>query len=397
MGVMREKILVVDDDRIIVELITILLNDRGFEVATANSGEACLRYFDTAMPDLVVMDYLMPGMDGLQALREIKRRAPTTHVIILTGRGNEEVAVELMKAGASDYLSKPFRNQNLLDRVDGVLRLRRIEQHNRELVRERERLQAEITAWNQELEHRVEEKTRELERAQAEIIQVEKLAALGHLVAGLAHEIRNPLNSINLFSQILKESLGPEGENAEFLERIQSEVERIDALLVRLLAASRPIRQQLAPVIPGEIARAEVESFLPQFKAQQIALELQIADTPSILGDREELRQIFSNLISNALHSMPSGGKLALRVGQSGESLQFVISDSGCGIPQEHLNRIFDPFFTTRTKGTGFGLSVVLRIVKTYKGRIEVESEPGAGTTFRIVLPLNDNQGEPAV
>lgn len=385
---MKERILVVDDDKIIQELIAILLRGKEYEVYTASNGEAGLRLAEELNPDLILMDYQMPEMDGLQALREIKRRNAQMYVIILTGKGSEEVAVELMKSGASDYLPKPFRNQDLIDRVENVLRIRRIELHNQLLMQERDRLVEEIAAWNRELEQRVEEKSRELELAHAEIVQVEKLATLGHLVAGLAHEIRNPLNSINLFSQILKNFFEHDPEHADFCNKIQSEVERIDDLLVRLLAASRPTLRNLVPVSLAQIAREEMDRFLPQFSSRQICLDLRIEETPLIQGDGAELRQVFSNLISNSLQALPDHGAFTIAVKSDGQRVYIDIADNGAGIPKEHLTRIFDPFFTTRTKGTGFGLSVVLRIVKTYKGKISVDSQPGEGTTFHIVLPL---------
>jgi hypothetical protein len=201
---MPNRILVVDDEAIILQLARMVLTSRGFEVLTAQSGQECLKIVSRQSPALVLLDYMMPVMDGMTTLRYLRQHHPDTYVIMLTGKGSEQIAVEVMKAGAADYILKPFKNQDLVERIENVLRIRRIEIHNRELRQERERLLNEIESWNLELERRVAEKTRELELAHAEILQAEKLAALGHVSAGMAHEIRNPLNAIGLFAQILK-------------------------------------------------------------------------------------------------------------------------------------------------------------------------------------------------
>lgn len=391
---MNELILIIDDDKVILELAAIVFRSSGYRVLCATEGRSGLQLIAEAHPDLVLLDYMMPGMDGIEVLNDITRNAPDTAVIMFTGLGNEEVAVRAMKAGAADYIVKPFRNQDLLERTRNVLRLRRSEMHNRELLAERERMQRQLEGWNLELERRVEEKSQELEAAHAEIMQVEKLATLGHIAAGLAHEIRNPLNSINLFAQILRNSDETGAESTEFLERIQSEVERIDSLVVRLLAASRSQSRMAETVQVSRIAEEAIAFFLPQITAQRVSLDQEIGETTPLFGDQEEMRQVFTNLISNALHAMPDGGRLHLKVAQAAGQILIELSDSGCGIPREDLRRIFDPFFTTRTKGTGFGLSVVLRIVKTYGGKIAVTSEPFEGTTFRIVLPLPDSAPE---
>jgi signal transduction histidine kinase len=312
---------------------------------------------------------------------------------MFTGKGSEEIAVELMKGGASDYILKPFNNQDLIERIENVLRIRRIELHNRELREERERLLREIEEWNLELERRVEEKTAELERAHAEILQAEKLAALGHLSAGMAHEIRNPLNSIGLFAQILKGGLAADAEKSSYLEKILKEVDRIDNILVQLLAASNRPRFELQTVSIAEVIDRALEACSVQVKAQGVTVRRRFLSLPPpIQADSTEIEQIFSNLFANALYEMRQGGALEVRLSHDEKEIAVDVSDSGGGIPKGNLGQIFDPFFTTKEKGTGFGLSVVLRIVKTYGGRISADSVIGEGTTFRIRFPLSFKQ-----
>jgi signal transduction histidine kinase len=357
-------------------------------VQTASDGVRALHLLEEEPVDLVLLDYMMPSKDGLEVLREIKDRFPDVAVIIFTGMGSENIAVTAMKAGAADYIIKPFRNHDLLERTASVLRSRHLELRNRELLAERERHLHEIEQWNLELERRVAEKTQELKMAHAEIIQAEKLTTLGHLAAGLTHEIRNPLNSINLFAQILKNNREAPPQSVEFLERIQSEIDRIDNLLIKLLSVSRAQSRTNSAVQVSVVAEEVLKSFQPQLEAQKIHLQKEIIATPSFNGDEEEVRQVFSNLISNALHAMPAGGELGLSVLPDQNAIQIKVSDNGCGIPLEHQARIFDPFFTTRSKGTGFGLSSVLRIIKTYNGKISLSSQPETGTTFTVLLPL---------
>jgi hypothetical protein len=386
---MREKILIVDDERMILELTSMVLSSRGFDVSIVDNAFDSYNFIECEQPALVLLDYMMPKVNGLEALKEIRARFPETYVIMFTGKGSEEVAVELMKSGAADYILKPFNNAKLVERIENVLRIRSIELRNKELVQEQERLLDEIERWNRELEERVELKTKELERAHHEILLTEKLAALGHLSAGMVHEIRNPLNSISLFAQVIRAGLENEPEMQSYSEKIISEVERIDAILVKLLSTSKRSPFQLRTIHIGDVIEKNLQPFLEQMQAQGVTLQKHLLKlTPSILADADELGQIFSNLFSNALFEMKQGGTLSVTLTHDNKEALVTVADTGGGIPEDHLNEIFDPFFTTKERGTGFGLSVVLRIVKTYAGRIDVKSEEGRGTTFQIWLPL---------
>ncbi len=384
-----EKILITDDEEVIVELATLLLKKRGFEVLSAYNGEECLRLVAEHQPSLVLLDYMMPVKNGLDTLKQIHKDYPDTYVIMFTGKGSEEVAVELMKAGAADYLQKPFANQNLQDRIDSVLQVREVEIENRLLLQEREFLQREIEEWNRELEQRVLQKSRELEQAHKEIIDSEKLAALGHIAAGMAHEIRNPLNSINLFAQILQSAPQLDAENQEYIQKISQEVERIDNILVQMLAASKTENKQHCRVDLAAVIERVLDDSLMKIQSQGVELKLDIdRQAPQIQADPLEIEQIFTNLIGNALFEMPAGGALIVSLSSDAEKLLVQVADTGPGIPQENLSRIFDPFFTTKEKGTGFGLSVVLRVVNGCGGKVSAENLPDAGACFSLELPL---------
>jgi signal transduction histidine kinase len=383
-----KTILIVDDEKINLDLTARVFRNRGFKVLTAANAPEALALVKGNNPEIVVLDYMMPEMDGFSALKEIRQRFPATYVIILTGRGSERIAVELMKAGASDYIVKPFLNQDLVERVEKVLKVREIEIHNRELLVERDSLVREIASWNRELEERVREKTNELQRVQGEIIQAEKMSTLGYLSAGMAHEIRNPLNSIGLYVQLVKGS-PDETERLECLAKIEQEIKRIDGILRKLMDAVKRPRFHLRQVSINEIVDSAIELFSSRMEMHRVSLKREYRRIPPPLqADPTELEQIFTNLFVNSIEEMTDGGVLGVVLDQDDNTIVIRVSDTGKGIPRENISRVFDPFFTTKNSGTGLGLSVVLRIVRTYNGRIEVESEEGKGAVFTVFLPV---------
>lgn len=381
------RIVVVDDDPAILELVSFLLTRRGHQVATATDVRTALELVTVQQPELVLMDYMLPDQDGLSALRTIREQFPSTYVIMFSGQGSEEIVVELMKAGAAEYLLKPFNNRTLLERVDGVLRLREIEQANRALQTERERLLLEIETWNRELQERVREKSEALQRAQTEIAQTEKLAALGYLSAGMAHEIRNPLNSIALFTQLLRQGIEDE-ELCDYLDKTLKEVDRIDGIIRRLVDAAGRSRTIHPDVQVDQVIQSALEVFSPQIEARRITVNLRCHETPPPLAaDPAELEQIFTNLFLNALEEMPHGGQLTIEVTNPEQRIVIRVTDTGGGIREELLETVFEPFFTTKSRGTGIGLPVVRRIARLYHGDVTIEQTSLHGTTFRVSFP----------
>lgn len=382
-------ILVIDDEPAICHLVDTLLTERGHRVITAGNANEGLEKLQSQQPQLVLMDYILPDRDGITLLQELKSLSPDCAVVICTGRGSEEIAVQLIKSGASEYLPKPFNPKTLADRIDGVLRLRSIELANRGLQQERERLLLEIETWNRELQSRVREKSEALQRAQAEIAQTEKLAALGYLAAGMAHEIRNPLNSISLFTQLLGQGVH-DSESQDYLDKILKEVDRIDGIIRRLVEAANRRRSAAQDVRIEQVVRDSLAIFSPQVEARQIQVTFDCPEElPSIKADTSELEQIFTNLFQNALEEIGKGGDLniGLRSG-SNNGIEIRVSDNGGGIRPEDRDAIFKPFFSTKSLGTGIGLPVAQRIARLYRGDLTVEHSSPAGTTFLVVLPV---------
>jgi signal transduction histidine kinase len=390
----KSTVLIVDDEKLNLDLISILLSNRGFGTLVASNAREALALIEAKKPELAIVDYMMPGMDGFAALKEIKRLYPDTYVIMFTGKGSEEIAVELMKAGASDYILKPFVNKDLLERVQKVLQVRKVELVNRDLLQEREKLLREIALWNRELEERVKEKTEELKKAQAEILLSEKLSTLGFFSAGMAHEIRNPLNSISLFVQLIKSGM-EDPEKIEYTEKIMKEIARIDGILRKLLDAVKRPKFEIQNVCIDQVIDHTLEFLKSRIEMQGVKVERDYrAIPPAIKADPLEVEQIFSNLFINSIEEMHGGGALSVVLDHNDRDILIRISDTGKGIPPEHLTKIFDPFFTTKKIGTGLGLSVVLRVVNTYKGKIEARDTNGNGALFCITLPLSEGNSE---
>ena len=385
------SIVVVDDDADILELVSILLSRQGYRVIAATTAADGIRQIEEQRPELALIDYMLPDMDGLSALRIVREQFPETYVIMFTGKGSEEIAVELMKAGASEYLLKPFNNRNMQERIDGVLRIREIEQANRALQSERERLLSEIETWNRDLQLRVRDKTEALQKAQAEIAQTEKLAAVGYLSAGMAHEIRNPLNSISLFTQLLKQAIDDE-ELHDYLDKTLKEVDRIDGIIRKLVDASNRSRTIVANVRIDQVIQAALDVFAPQIETLRVVVSMDCPEPPPpIRADPTELEQIFTNLFLNALEEMEPGGRLSIKIGTADSRIVVQVTDTGSGIRTDLLDAVFEPFFTTKIRGTGIGLPVVRRIARLYHGDVTVEQTSAQGTTFRVAFPVRQD------
>jgi signal transduction histidine kinase len=254
--------------------------------------------------------------------------------------------------------------------------------------------QAAIAIDNASLHESLKDQMDELERTQDQLLQAEKLSAIGQLVAGVAHELNNPLTAIVGYSQLLLETCQDE-QICEDLERIEREAQRSARIVQNLLSFARQSKMEKKPIELGDILNKTIDLLAYQLEVDNIKLLRDIAPAPMVvLGDRYQLQQVFLNLISNAHQAMRKAygaGTLTIRAYPSNlhtAQLQFV--DDGPGIPKEIIGRIFDPFFTTKDvgEGTGLGLSICLGIVQEHQGRIWPESQENHGATFTVELPL---------
>jgi len=253
---------------------------------------------------------------------------------------------------------------------------------------------AELVEWGRTLEKKVEERTQELREIQAHLIQSEKLASIGKLAAGIAHEINNPLGGILIYSHLILEETPPGRPHHENLKKIVKETTRCKDIVKGLLDFARPKEPEMSPADIPEILDRCLALMERQALFQNIRIEKSYAPAlPRVVADGAQLQQVFMNIILNAAESMNGQGTLGLRVDLDPvrNELAVEISDTGRGIKEEDKARLFEPFFTTKEvgKGTGLGLAISYGIVRKHQGSIEVQSEAGRGATFTVRLPVN--------
>ena len=260
-------------------------------------------------------------------------------------------------------------------------------------------MKSQLEQWGKTLEHKVEERTQQLITVQTQAARQQRLASVGQLAAGVAHEINNPLGGILTFASLMLEELPADSSYREDMEEIVRQAVRCRKIVAELLEFSRQREAQMASADINEV----VSRTLALLEKQALFHNINVIrdfdpEMPVTVMDESQMQQVFMNIILNAVHAMNQRGDLTIETGHDdGKQHVFVrITDTGCGIPQENREAIFDPFFTTKDpgKGTGLGLAVAARIVQAHGGRTDVESEVGQGTSFIVFLPIGAKSGD---
>jgi signal transduction histidine kinase len=416
------EVLVVEDNPDMRRLLAFLVGQE-FRVRTARNGREGLEALRERAPDVVLTDVMMPEMSGVELCAAIKGDPATAGipVVLVTSKAEREMKIEGLERGADDYVTKPFHPRELLARVRALVRLRG--------------LQAELAVRNALLEStNVELRSTlgELREAGAQLVQAERLAAVGELAAGIAHEVNNPVNyalnsmkvlrsyvedvrtvaagfaalsgeSPEALTQKLRElealraELGFD-ENVEALaelgEIVTEGLERTSRLVGDLRDFAAPGDRRSADVDVARSLRSTLQLVRHVFAEAGVALEDSIApDLAPVEGDARALNQVFLNLLKNAAEAFEGRrGRVQVCARPEGGTIVVEIRDDGPGIAPEIQARLFEPFFTTKPagRGTGLGLSISQRIVSEHGGRIEIESAPGSGTCVRVWLPTRD-------
>ncbi len=250
-----------------------------------------------------------------------------------------------------------------------------------------------IGALSGALVEREKSQRKKMQEARAKLEQTQRLSMMGQMVAGVAHEIKNPLASIKGAADILAEDLAPGSPKQEFADIMKKEIQRLNGTVQGFLDFAKPQPYKFSLEKLDEILVSTLKQMKPQIASASLTLESDIQDSDGLVrADPQKLRQVFINLILNAISATPPGGKVTVALGQRMENhkklWQVSFSDTGSGITRENLERIFEPFFTQKSTGSGLGLAIVKSIIEEHDGRIEVASEPGRGSTFTILLPV---------
>jgi signal transduction histidine kinase len=391
------KILIVDDDDVDRMAVgrALAKTSLAINLTECPDAESAIHTLQATDYDCVFLDYRLPGKDGLALVKGIREQGIKVPLIVLTGQGSEQTAVDLMKAGASDYLSKSRLSAETLERlIRSALRVYqaelRVEQANSQL-RENNQL---LEKTNYELQ----QQRQQILRQNLQLVEASRLKSA--FLATMSHELRTPLNAIIGFSQILlRQTKGPlTPYQEEMVSRILTNGKNLLTMISDILDLSKieagRLELNLARMNLARLVTATVEELrsLTDQKPLTLSTEITLAD-PWIVNDAGKLRQVLVNLLSNAI-KFTDQGQIQIRVGTiAPDWLTLAVSDTGIGIAPELLERIFDPFhqadqtLTRRHQGTGLGLAITQLLVTLMQGKIQVISESGQGTTFTVSIP----------
>lgn len=349
----KGKILIVDDAVDTVELLKKRLRFEGYDTAEAYDGEEGLKRVAEYNPDLIILDVMMPKLDGYEVCQRLKSDENTKYipVLMLTAKSEVEDKVKGLDIGADHYLAKPFDYKEVSARVRSLVATK---------------------------------------AAREKLVEEEKSEALEQMMEEVAHEIRNPLTSIGGFARRVYDRL-PQGDpNKKYMEMIINDVARLENMMKELLELETAAISYRERTNINDVIMEALKSFEQDLEDRGIEAKTELGDNlPLISIDQEQMKMALANLIKNSIEAMQDKLKILKITSRISDGrMEIQVSDTGKGIPKDKIKNIFDPFFTSKTRGPGVGLTLTLKIIQEHRGTVSVESEPGKGTIFAIRLPL---------
>lgn len=377
------RLIVVDDEPIILQLLTTIFADDRFTLVSCPDGRSALEAIEGGC-DVLLTDKNLPDVGGLELVRRAKGQWPDCEAIILTGYASLDTALEAMELDVFDYIVKPPKD---------IFEVRRkVHQafQKIEVVRENRRLVSELQAKNAELTASVDQ----LQQTQRQLVQSEKLAGIGTLAAGVAHEISSPLFGI----LGLAEAIADEPDIAIAHEHAREIVEysrNIKGIVKDLTSYSRSAEREYLTTVELEQVVRDAVRLVVRSSGWPGQVDIDVPQDLVVQARTSELQQVFVNLVKNASEAMGEAGSLAVYGERVNDEVIVRVVDRGPGIPAGVRGQVFDPFYTTKEpgKGTGLGLNIVYRIVTKNRGTVAVEDTPGGGATFVVRFPTEDHGG----
>ena len=371
-------ILVIDDEPGMRIGCQRALEVEGYHVSTAAEGEEGLEKLNSERYDLVLLDMMMPGIDGLEMLERIAQIDPTIVCVVITGYATVELAVQAIKKGAYDFIAKPFDSDTLTLTVAQGMEKKKLS------------LQAERLA-------RLEEEAKALAREKTELERLDKMKSSFTLM--VAHELRAPVAAIQSYLRLILDGYIPPENQRKYLEKAEqralAQLELVTDLLNLAHLQDPDVQVQAETVQVGEVAEEVMDSMAARAEEKHLQVEWAVSSSlPPVMMNAQHCKQIWTNLISNAIKYTPEGGRIAVSLDRKGDTLVGTVSDTGIGIAADEIGLIFEEFYRTKASkaytqmGTGLGLTITKRIVETYGGNIEVASQPGEGSRFTFALPV---------
>ncbi len=364
MGISPRKILVVDDNQAFADFVRTVLESKDFRVSVALDGKTAIEKALSDGPELVLLDLKLPDIPGEELLLRMKGINRNIAVVVITGFGGEQVAIDMMRRGAIDFLLKPIDHEALLLSVKNALEIR---------------------------------------DAQIEDRAFDRYPSLERFFPFLAHEIRNPLHAISgALAIIQRRSDSKDVLLGQSIKIINEEVHHLNDFVQECLNFVKPpntVRFIEADVNEVVSVVMNIISHMFEAESKKIKMVMELdPNLPRIYAHYEEIKQAFLNIVKNAFEAMPDGGELVIKARRKSDSprnLEIIFVDSGTGIKKENLEKLFSPFFTTKPRGTGLGLAICRRIItERHHGRIYMTSEEGNGTTVTVELPIGRRSGD---